>query len=654
MTGLLRATTVATLLLHLLLLPAPRPAPGAEPAYLAELLAHADRLGLANSPGWHALLHYRPGRFGQAPKSEADAPEFFLAATGAADPNAELAATLRSFFAPADATGRNGEHPQCTFIARYRWLRETLGFATDRLTERPCAKFDEWRTAIAPASVTLVFPEAYMNNPSSMFGHTLLRFDTVAGGQRRDLLAYASNFAASTADDGAIAFAWKGIFGYYPGLFSLMPYYEKVREYADWEQRDLWEYELDLTPAETERLLEHLWEIRGINFFYYFFDENCSYRILRVLEVARPSLQLSSRFPWWAIPADTVRAVAGDAGLVRGVSFRPSATTELRHLANHLEPSERHLALRIASGARAPDSAEVAALPDRTRAAVLTVAHDIVRHTYVAGGEQRDPALGRARAILLARSKIPAHGGEVPRVPRPAQRPDQGHGSARVALGGGIRAARPFAEIGARPAFHDLLDPEGGYTAGAQIDFLQPTVRIYGDDAQVRLQRLAILDIISLAPRDDMFRPISWRFDTNVLSLLVPGRGDSGVRGLADRYVWRSHGGAGLARRAPFGGLAYAFVDGTFDIGSELDDTHALGLGGETGIFARPLGDRVALHASAAVRQFVTGADRTDIRAGVAQRISVNARHALRLGVDYRRDFGRDWIEAGLAWQLYF
>lgn len=653
-TSPLRVTAVATLLLGSLLLFSPLPALGADPAYLAELVARAERLGLAQSRPWHALLHYSPGRFGSAAASEADAPEFFLAPSGATDPAAELVATLNSFFAPADAVGRDGEHPQCTFRARYRWLQAQLDFASNRLPERPCPAFDTWRAAIAPSSVTLVFPEAYMNNPSSMFGHTLLRFDTFEAGQRRDLLAYASNFAAATADDGAVAFAWKGIFGYYPGFFSLMPYYEKVREYADWEQRDLWEYELDLTAAESERLLEHLWELRGINFFYYFFDENCSYRILRLLEVARPSLQLSQRFHAWAVPADTVRAVSRDAGLVRNVTFRPSATTELRHLADQLTPGQRRLALSLAAGDLPPDAAAVTILPEPTRARVLTVAHDILRHTFVAGAAARDPARSRARTLLLARSRINADASDVPPVPRPQQRPDEGHATARLGVGTGMRAARPYVEVGARPAFHDLLDPEGGYTAGAQIDFLHTTLRIYADDGQVRLQRLALLDIVSLAPRDDIFRPISWRFNTNVLSLLVPGHGDSGVHRLADRYIWRSHGGAGLAWHAPLGGLAYAFAEGTFDVGSELDQVHALGLGGESGLFLRPFDDRLALHLSAAARQFVTGADRTDVRTGVAQRLNLDTANALRLAVDYRRDFGRDWVEGTLTWQHYF
>jgi len=42
-----------------------------------------------------------------------------------------------------------------------------------------------------------------------------------------------------------------------------------------------------------------------------FFDENCSYYLLELLEVARPDLDLTQDFRWWAIPSDTVRVVVG-------------------------------------------------------------------------------------------------------------------------------------------------------------------------------------------------------------------------------------------------------------------------------------------------------------------------------------------------------
>src|SRR5262249_8985000 len=96
-------------------------------AYLAELTARAQALHLASDPQWYALLHYRPKRFSAGVESRAKGGDFFRAADGATDPQAELAATLKDFFDP-DVLVRDGEHPQCAFRARYHWLKQVLHF----------------------------------------------------------------------------------------------------------------------------------------------------------------------------------------------------------------------------------------------------------------------------------------------------------------------------------------------------------------------------------------------------------------------------------------------------------------------------------------------------------------------------------------------
>jgi len=68
-----------------------------------------------------------------------------------------------------------------------------------------------------------------------------------------------------------------------------------VKEYGDFENRDIWEYRLQLTAAQTERLLMHVWELKESYFDYFFFTENCAYQLLPLLEVANPELHLTDR-----------------------------------------------------------------------------------------------------------------------------------------------------------------------------------------------------------------------------------------------------------------------------------------------------------------------------------------------------------------------
>ncbi|MEX0698773.1 MAG: heavy metal translocating P-type ATPase, partial [Acidimicrobiia bacterium] len=72
-------------------------------------------------------------------------------------------------------------------------------FDPKRLPRLECKRFREWRAALNAKGLTLVFASAYINNPSSMYGHTLLRVDARDQDERTRLLAYTINFAANTA-----------------------------------------------------------------------------------------------------------------------------------------------------------------------------------------------------------------------------------------------------------------------------------------------------------------------------------------------------------------------------------------------------------------------------------------------------------------------
>ncbi len=89
----------------------------------------------------------------------------------------------------------------------------------------------------------------------------------------------------------------------------MLPYYTKLQEYSDVDHRDIWEYPLNLTGPEIRKMMLHIREMDGIASDYYFFDENCSYDLLFLLEAARPSVKLTDQVHAWLIPLDSVRMV---------------------------------------------------------------------------------------------------------------------------------------------------------------------------------------------------------------------------------------------------------------------------------------------------------------------------------------------------------
>jgi uncharacterized protein DUF4105 len=615
--------------------------------YLDELIGRSRELRLSERREWHRLMHYTNNLVTPGVHSLADARRFFLAPDGKTDPQSELEATLAAFFSNIQETDKE-QNPQCAFIARYSWLDRQLGFDAARMPRQPCKRFHEWRETLNPQGVTLIFPSASLNNPSSMYGHTLLRIDAKDQDEKTRLLAYAINYAANTDETNGIAFAINGLFGGYPGTFSIMPYYLKVREYNDMENRDVWEYELNLTPGEVDLVLMHVWELGPVYFDYYFFDENCSYYLLELLEVARPELDLTGPFRWWAIPSDTVREVVKQKGLVKKTVYRPSNATVIHHRLGLMSPGELAFVNPLARGQVSVTDPAFAALPPISRARVLEVSHDYLNYLRATGSSPIEHSAELARRLLLERSRVNASADDPP-VPVPPVRPDQGHGTSRLGIGGGRRDGLNFVELRAHPTYHELMDPEAGYVPGAQIVFFDFAVRDYSGGVGARVEDFTPLSIISIAPRNEFFRPLSWKIDVGWAR-----------RRLADGtepLVFNVNGGAGLAWTVPdtlrSSTLVYAFLDSTLQANARLENNYALGIGPSIGALIDLTG-RWRAEPYARGQWFFAGDTDTEWVVGLKQRYTLERDWALRLDISRERQEKQTWNTVLFSVQHYF
>ncbi|HET9130970.1 MAG TPA: DUF4105 domain-containing protein, partial [Terriglobia bacterium] len=462
--------------------------------YLQQLIDRAEQVKLAEQREWHLLLHYRKGLFGGY-ESEQDDPGFFLSSDGKTNPAAELNATLAKFFSD-ELVGSTRQPAQCAFIARYHWLKEQLNFDSARLAPLACERFHRWYEDFDVQSISLIFPSAFLNNPASMFGHTLFRVDQKGQTEQTRILAYTVNYAALVPPDAGIAYPIKGIFGSYKGYFSTIPYYLKVQQYRDIENRDIWEYRLNLTENQLHRFLMHAWELGNAYFDYFFFKENCSYHLLALLDYADPDLHLTDEFVIWTVPADTVRLIVSKPGLVSDVTYRPSRSTVIKRKRESLPAAQRDLAHQITQDPGAVTSAAFIRLTLSKQAFVLDLASDYLRYRIETTDSPKPEWKERNRAVLTARSqlRIPSEEFTV----RPfARRPELGHKTSRASVGGGWRNDDTFEEATVRAGYHDLLDPEVGYTPDAQIEMASITVRHYNRADQTRVERATLLNLLS-------------------------------------------------------------------------------------------------------------------------------------------------------------
>lgn len=614
--------------------PTATPTAAPTPPALAAAQARAAALRLSEAPYWRVLLHCRPGLTGW--RSLIDDPAFFLHPDGKRDPQAELQATLSALWA-APVPGE--PHATDRFPARLEWLVEQLDLPRQSLPVPRCAEVEKVLERIQPKDLSLIFPSAYMNSPASMFGHTLLciksQFDS-------KLLDHAINYAADVQDTNGFVFAFKGIFGLYDGRYTVVPYYAKVEQYNAIDQRDIWEYGLNLTPAEARRLMLHVWEIRNTVSRYFFFDENCSYNLLFLLDAARPGLRLHRQARPWVIPLDTVRLVRA-AGLITTSTCRPSRAAQLYRLAEALDDGPLDLAQAICRGTAEPAAAVAAPWPAETQARCLEVAAAELRLRYHSRRLTQAEYTPRYLAILRTRSRLPAIAA-MPEPPAPTP-PDYGHRSMRLSLGAGSLDGQAYAELAWRPAYHDELDPGLGYLAGSQIEFFNVAARLYEGEDEPELHRLDAVRVQSLAPRDRFFTPTSWKADVGLRRVFLERPGDDTLAAYASP-------GVGLAWALTASTLAYVMAE-TELLAGRLDGGWALGAGTAAGVYQQ-LTPACRLQLAGRAMHFMLGDRHSDVEVWLAQRWQVGANQALSARLSLHHGRGENRPAAGLTWHWYF
>ncbi len=605
---------------------------------------------LADDRAWLALLHQARHRPDRATRRSLDASRFYLHPQGARRPDLELEATVDAM-SNQDAALR--QVTRCRFPARHAFL---AGHGRVDPERGPCPELEDWRSTIGEVRLTLVFPEAYLGNPSSMFGHTLLRFDPVGldpEAQGEALLGWTLDYTADPGEDRGPLYLLRGLVGGYDGRFGLAPYYVKTRVYSDWQDRDIWEYPLEMPPDQIERVLLHVWELREVDLPYVFFTRNCSAYLLDVLEIGWPGLGRGGGFPPAAIPIDTLRAMrAREATAVGEPRLRASPATRLQASLDELPDQSADRIEALASGAITPEDASLDGLPDGERAALLALAYDLLRHRSVARRHPEPSERERLAALLRARSRLrvpPPEPSALLEVDRAA--PDQGHGTARFEVAGGVQDRDGFVELRVQPAFHEAIDAPRGFAEGGEIRFLDTRLRYYPDDQRVRLQELVVLDVTTASPWRRPFRPLGWHTEFGARTRMLSR--DEG-RGLAARSVFRAQGGLGAAK-APLRGLhLYGFGEIVFEAGPDLEGDAVAGPLVRAGASWSTQNGRYTVHAEG-IAGSLLGRDPSEwLRGELEQRIGLDERWSLTFTGLFERAYDVGHFEGRVGLIRYF
>ncbi|EQA37510.1 PF13387 domain protein [Leptospira inadai serovar Lyme str. 10] len=480
--------------------------------YLNDLLKRIDEKKLYEEKHWYRLQRYSKNLWGGV-ESESDSVLYFLSPEGRVNPAEEMRATIRAFFAP-EPVEEGAMHPQCIYPERYFWLKQKLSFNGALLQERECARFQNWREALDPGSITVVFSSFYMQSPASVLGHTLFKIDSAKNADS-ELLDYGVNYAANTDDTNPFTYTFRGLTGGYPGMFALFPYYLKVNEYNDMESRDLWEYRLNISKEDRERFLRHLWEM-GRNYFdYYFFTQNCSFHMLGLLEAADPDLDISSKASWIVAPPDTVKIYLSVPGLVVDRKYRPSLYSKVKQKIVAMTSEEKEMYWSLLDGEKEIDSVKPIGI---RYPLILDTLLDSYRYRK-SRDKSSEAEQARYRKFLLLRSKIneqiTINENEEMTTP-----PEDSHSLSRVSTGFGFSNVGPFAEYKYRVAYHDILNTDRGHVPNSEVQFMNFTLRKY-EAAPLEFTSMNLVRLLSFTPYNAVSKQFSYGIDIGTDTVMV-------------------------------------------------------------------------------------------------------------------------------------
>lgn len=259
----------------------------AHAGYNFEQLKELSPPEIYSSVEWKNLLHYNNDKSVINEESN-----FFLSSDGFRNPQAEYLATLKAMLADIK---QGDNHAVCKYPARFDYILRNLKLKKRDIKLPICNAYQEYQKKVPIDSVSVVFAAESNRSPSSMMGHSFLKLQGIDNSVTREHSF--SYFAALNVENG-LKFYVDVITTGIDGAYILSPYKNKVDEYLTGEKRSLWEFEINLTTEERERLKRHIWELRGHNIKYSLVSHNCNTAVISILKTASPEYKTSAIKPF--------------------------------------------------------------------------------------------------------------------------------------------------------------------------------------------------------------------------------------------------------------------------------------------------------------------------------------------------------------------
>lgn len=265
---------------------------------------------LSQSNTWKALLHFYNGQF------SIDDSDFYFSKQNRTL-SSELNATLQEFIKD------HNQVSACRFPARYFWLQQH--FALKKIDFSTCTDLNDFIEKAPLQKMSVVFASENISQPTSMMGHIFLK---ISGTNSKSIpVDHALSFFTEINDINLPKLAFESLVIGKKGYYALSPYQAVADNYLFLENRNIWEYEINLNDFEKRLMHLHFFELKKINLTYFFHSFNCATLVYQFLAIADPAFLKNDGL--WVSPLDVVRK-AEQQQIIQSTQFLASSRWKIK------------------------------------------------------------------------------------------------------------------------------------------------------------------------------------------------------------------------------------------------------------------------------------------------------------------------------------
>lgn len=448
----------------------------------------ALRSKLHEHPTWRALTHMdgRKTRLRDSP----------LILTGNSFTLAtELIRTIEVLYGSEGPTTE-----QCRLPARNEWISAELGIEPAPLAH--CADLNEFLARAPVDRVAMIYASENISQPSSTMGHILIKIEGEdSEGNHRE---YAVSFFTEIKGFNVPRIVYDSLIAGKKGYFSLTPYEEKAQAYRAGEQRNIWEYYLELTEQQRRMVQLHIWELKTANPTYLFDSYNCATLTNFIFATANPALLEEGTY--FMSPLDVVKGV-NRQGMISKAVVIPSSKWKVRMISESL-PTGVNRAVQSSV-----ESRDVSKLPsmlsNEQQFLVRSLAH--AHNDFLYEQDRRPLAAWTAYSERLDETTSSHEGDyliDLSQYKNPLKTPRDGQW-----YGGYYRYDHEdYLKVGLLAVSHTLSDDNRQFFSETELRLADLSILVSAENGDIELNEFQLLAASSFLPRNRLIGGLSGRF----------------------------------------------------------------------------------------------------------------------------------------------